>query len=144
MDDLLILQRQPLTGKATTGRFFMQRMGVTRPTDIYSLELPWRNNEPRVSCVPDGIYPMIWANSPRLKKKTWRLQQVPDRDGILIHPANFVNQLLGCIAPGLAFEDLNDDGVIDITSSGVALMQLEKILLPYIKTGIDIDIRNAA
>lgn len=142
--DRLILQRQPFGPKATTGRFYMQRAGVTRPTDIYCLELPWKKNEARVSCVPAGIYPMTWTNSPRLKKKTWRLQQVKDRDGILIHPANYVHDLLGCLAPGLSFDDINDDGVIDITSSGVGLMQLEKMLLPYIKTGIDIEIRNAA
>lgn len=74
---------------------------------MQTLELPWRNNARGVSCIPKGSYRVVWAYSPRFKRYTYRLQNVPGRDGILIHSANlagdttkgFASQLNGCIAP---------------------------------------------
>jgi Family of unknown function (DUF5675) len=66
-----------------------------------TIELPWRNNEPRISCIPEGEYKLIKRYSPHFK---WHLQvlDVPGRDLILMHPANdAVKELKGCIAPVL-------------------------------------------
>ena len=32
---------------------------------FYSIERPWLNNAPNVSCIPVGNYDMGWRNSPR-------------------------------------------------------------------------------
>ena len=93
---------------------------------LKTIELPWRNNQPRVSCIPEGVYLVHFMDSPRLKRKTYRVSNVKGRDGILFHPANFASQLLGCIAPCKDFADLNKDGVIDGTSSREATSLLEK------------------
>lgn len=145
LPELLILQRDPFRKNCTTGNFFW-RYGTGRitPLNISSLELPWKNNEDDVSCIPAGRYRMAWTMSPRLKRNTWRLLDVPDRAGILIHVANFVSELRGCIAPGLFFGDINNDGVIDITQSGPGLKKLQDRLQFYQHDGIDIEIRNAA
>lgn len=71
-------------------------------------ELPWRENRGSVSCIPDGRYRVVWAPSPRLKRNTYRLLDVPRRAGILKHSANLMGdvelgfraQLNGCIALG--------------------------------------------
>ncbi|TDE05803.1 DUF5675 family protein [Flavobacterium sandaracinum] len=65
----------------------------------YTIELPWLQNQRRVSCVPEGEYVLRQRFSPKFK---WHLhlQNVPGRDLILIHPANDAKkELLGCIAP---------------------------------------------
>ncbi|WP_309613666.1 DUF5675 family protein [Flavobacterium sp.] len=65
----------------------------------YTIELPWLQNQKRVSCVPEGEYILQQRFS---KKFGWHLHlvNVPGRDLILIHPANDAKkELLGCIAP---------------------------------------------
>ena len=65
----------------------------------YTIELPWLNNQKRISCVPEGEYVLQKRFSPKFK---WHLhlRNVPGRDLILIHPANDAKtELLGCIAP---------------------------------------------
>ena len=65
----------------------------------YAIELPWLNNQQRVSCIPEGEYVLQKRFSPKFK---WHLhlRNVPGRDLILIHPANdAATELLGCIAP---------------------------------------------
>lgn len=65
----------------------------------YTIELPWLENQKRVSCVPEGEYLLQKRYS---KKFGWHLHlvNVPGRDFILIHPANDAKkELLGCIAP---------------------------------------------
>ena len=64
-----------------------------------SIELPWRNNKRSVSCIPEGRYTLKLIQS-RMFGKVLQLIDVPQRDQILIHPANQAAQeLRGCIAP---------------------------------------------
>lgn len=65
-----------------------------------SLELPWLDNHAQISCIPAGTYRLMWEGSPRLKRETLRLKEVPGRWGILIHPANHLSELRGCLALG--------------------------------------------
>ena len=65
----------------------------------YSIELPWKKNETRVSCIPEGKYFIRKRYSQKFK---WHLElvDVPNRKFILFHPANHaLSELLGCIAP---------------------------------------------
>ena len=65
----------------------------------YTIELPWLDNQKRISCVPEGEYVLQKRFSPKFK---WHLHlmNVSGRDLILIHPANDAKkELLGCIAP---------------------------------------------
>lgn len=65
----------------------------------YSIELPWRNNQQQLSCIPEGSYPLQKRYS---KRFGWHLhlQNVPGRSFILLHPANnAIKELRGCIAP---------------------------------------------
>lgn len=65
----------------------------------HTIELPWVHNRPRISCIPEGRYQLVKRYSPRFKHHL-QLLDVPERDYILIHPANNAQQeLQGCIAP---------------------------------------------
>ena len=66
---------------------------------IYSIELPWKENRTRVSCIPEGEYELVKRCSPRFGRHL-QLMNVPQRKDILIHPANdALRELQGCIAP---------------------------------------------
>ena len=65
----------------------------------YTIELPWINNEKRVSCIPEGEYLLRKRYS---RKFQWHIEvvDVKNRSFILLHPANNAQkELNGCIAP---------------------------------------------
>ena len=74
-----------------------------------------------MSCIPDGTYEMEPFYSPNYGHHL-RIKNVPDRIGILIHPANdALKELRGCIAP-----------VSQLTGIGKGLgsrQALEKVML---------------
>ncbi len=75
----------------------------------HSLELPWVKNQRNVSCIPEGIYPLVKRESSKFKKHLW-IRDVPERELILLHPANNAREGLGgCIAPVMTLTG-NDEG----------------------------------
>lgn len=96
-----------------------------------TLELPWKENQRNVSCIPAGTYPMKYENSPRFGRMLWELYDTPNRSEIKIHAANYVEQLNGCIALGRSAMDINGDGNVDITSSKDTMRQFHSALDPY-------------
>jgi hypothetical protein len=63
-----------------------------------TIELPWKNNETKVSCIPEGKY---FIKKRYSKKFQWHLEiiNVKNRSLILFHPANnALLELNGCIA----------------------------------------------
>ena len=65
----------------------------------YTIELPWKRNETKVSCIPEGKYFIRKRYSLKFK---WHLEiyNVSNRSLILFHPANnALTELNGCIAP---------------------------------------------
>jgi Family of unknown function (DUF5675) len=64
-----------------------------------TIELPWKENEKRISCIPEGEYLLQKRYSRKFK---WHLEviDVKNRKLILFHPANnALKELKGCIAP---------------------------------------------
>lgn len=86
---------------------------------LATLERPWiggpHGGMPFESCVPDGEYELLRHRRPKGGGEVYALrnpdlgvyytkQERGDRDGrylICIHAANWVEQVVGCIAPGL-------------------------------------------
>jgi hypothetical protein len=83
------------TEKPTTGRLLIGEVSVM------TLELPWLDNQPNVSCIPEGTYRTVLAFSNRYGKIMPRILGVPDRSGILIHPGNTPHDTNGCILVGM-------------------------------------------
>ena len=78
-----------------------------------TLELPWRNNENDLSCVPCGSYECAIYHSPK-HGPIYLLQNVPGRSYCEIHPYNWAGavdhgykaEALGCIALGTVITKL--------------------------------------
>lgn len=73
----------------------------------YTVERPWVQNKPSISCIPAGTYPLVLGmfysgDGPggRPDYPAYEVQGVPGRSLIKIHKANRAIQLAGCIAPG--------------------------------------------
>lgn len=95
--------------------------------ECVGLELPWKENKRRISCIPDGTYKAIKHQSPKFGKSFW-LQNVPNRSEILIHAGNYNTDTLGCLLPGQKRKDINKDGLMDVTSSGKTIDDLWEIM----------------
>jgi hypothetical protein len=101
----------------------------------YTIELPWLNNQRRISCVPEGEYFLQKRFSPKFG---WHLHlmNVPGRNLILIHPANDAKkELLGCIAPVT-----KHTGIGKGSSSRKALEKLKTIVYAAIERKEEIKI----
>jgi hypothetical protein len=61
-----------------------------------TLELPWKDNQQNVSCIPTGTYNVTRRYSERFKNH-FHIQDVPNRTFILIHPGNYYTQIRGCV-----------------------------------------------
>ena len=101
-----------------------------------SLELPWLQNQRRVSCIPAGTYNVIKHPSPKFGNSFWVLD-VPGRSEILWHHGNFKDDTLGCILPGRNFKDMDNDGNVDVTSSRITMRSLYTILPNQFKLKIE-------
>lgn len=84
-----------------------------------TLELPWRNNQPEMSCIPPGLYDCRLKHSPRFGL-VYQVCDVPGRGDILIHGLNFAGDRLrgldthshGCIGLGRAGALRNTSGAM--------------------------------
>lgn len=111
------------TLKQTLGVFTLYDSNGNEIFRCRTLELPWNNNEKQKSCIPIGEYNVTPRTSPKFAKH-YHIQDVPNRDYILIHTGNYHTQILGCILVGDELKDLNSDGEKDVTASRVTLNKI--------------------
>lgn len=89
-------------------------------------EDPWNFNARQKSCVPAGRY-RCSSFTGKKYRNVWQLHDVPNRDAILIHNGNTIDDTQGCILVGKAFSRLI--GKPSITESKLTLEKLRSILL---------------
>lgn len=78
---------------------------------LKTVERPWKDNQPSISCVPEGEYDLIQHTSPKFgeclaldgEQHGVTVFGPSQRTHILFHPANTASELQGCIAPGFEF-----------------------------------------
>lgn len=88
---------------------------------LKTLELKDNGNLRFKSCIPEGRYKFTKEIHPRLGK-VLRLHDVPGRDGILIHVANYISDLEGCIGVGKDYFDYK--GTVAISHSRDSISEL--------------------
>lgn len=100
------------------------------------VEQPWRNNEPFRSCVPEGSFECVSHKSPRFGQCFALVgdgvginQGDGHRWGILIHSANWPDQLQGCLAPGKSLQPIPAGGrewpqSLGVTQSRQAMQEM--------------------
>ncbi len=90
----LTLTRYAYTSTGTYGQL------TTQGLLLWTVERPWQDNQPWISCIPLGSYPLRWVDSPRFGG-SWEVAEVPGRTHILLHAANKPGDLAGCVGVGM-------------------------------------------
>jgi hypothetical protein len=109
---------------ATVGRWIIP--GVDQP--LWTLERPWLNNKPRISCIPKGEYrcqPHGWKAYTKFRE-VWEVTRVPGRIGIILHPLNTVDETEGCVGIGMGL--MVDAGSVRLIRSRDAFDLLRKTI----------------
>ncbi len=133
----LVLERHHYGDEITEGKLYL---GTTADSDVLAtLERPWQSGSPGgmpfASCVPDGLYKLrqherkngdivVALVAPDLGVYYAKAER-PDGMGrykILIHSANWVDQVVGCIAPGLV-RTINNNKIM-VGSSRIAVARI--------------------
>ena len=125
--------------KQTIGKFTLLDENNETIKEWHSLELPDKQNQRRVSRIPEGVYKARKHISPKFGNSLW-IQNVPNRSEILIHKGNYHTDILGCILIGKDLKDINRDGYMDVTNSTLAINELMDLLKNI--DGILVDIRK--
>jgi len=111
----LLLIRDTFSKESTIGELFLNGERICD-----TLENPWQDNQRTISCIPEGIYP-VRLRLPRESATRDYLhllvQEVPNRDFILVHRGNFPSQTQGCILVGLGSQQ-------DVVNNSVLAMDL--------------------
>lgn len=110
-------------GHIDTGSF--QCASLERPPAGYVKDHP---------SIPAGEYDVDWTDVHPHHNPCYEIMHVPGRTAILIHSANWFQQLLGCVAPGAKWEEVVDLGgehlgapgakQLGVSASGPALKAL--------------------
>lgn len=123
----VIIERYSSTDEGTFGTLKLES-GWT----CHTLELPWRDNRRRRSCIPVGVYHSIFHHSPRFGRTYW-LQDVPGRSEILFHSGNwagdqekgFRTDSDGCILLGTSRGILSQQNAILNSNAAMSRMLRE-------------------
>ena len=111
----LLLIRNTFSKKSTVGELFLNGERICD-----TLENPWQDNQRNISCIPEGVYP-VRLRLPRESATRDYLhllvQELPNRDFILVHRGNFPSQTQGCLLVGLGTEQ-------DVVHNSVLAMDL--------------------
>ncbi len=99
---------------------------------VYSGELPWRNNEKEISCIPLGVYIVQRIISPK-HGPCYCLTDVPKRTDVEIHKGNycgdvskgFKSDVLGCVIVGNALGALAGQACVLNSKDAVARLEAD-------------------
>jgi len=99
----------------------------------HTIELPWLENQRQISCIPEGRYKLRKRFAEQFQWHLW-LENVPNRQWILVHPANNAQkELRGCIAPVFKLEGIG----IGSQSKG-AVKKLNSLVFPALDKNEDV------
>lgn len=103
----VLVLREPWTEQGTFGKL---RILDERELEWDCIELPWRDNAPRISCIPAATFHAKLVDSAHFERKVYLFDGIPGRSAVEMHPANWAgdvgagwhSDLLGCIALGMS------------------------------------------
>ena len=126
--DIKIERNMTCSDGSTMGRLLVNGKEFGR-----TLELPWKNNEQRISHIPVGSYDASIRSD---GKRKWRieLKGVKNRDFIQIHLGNYQRQIKGCILVGESIEK-GPNGECMVTKSILTLNKLSSKLETFADGG---------
>ena len=103
-------------------------------------ELPWRDNQPDISCIPAGEYEATMAFSEHFRRMQYHLKGVPNRSVIEMHAANLMGardkgfraQLNGCIALGEKLGSIDGQKAVLLSRPAVTSFESAMDRKPFI------------
>lgn len=108
---------------------------LTAPTlELFTVERPWRDNREGESCIPPGDYVCEPHDSERFPN-TWAVvggtvshwhSAETERSAVLFHVANTIDDIEGCIGPGLDLTGFG--GRWAVTDSRRAMNEMRRVL----------------
>jgi hypothetical protein len=116
----LKLRREILSNKAVLGSLQLDNEEICK-----TLENPWLNNQPFISCIPAGKY-IVKKYSSHKYPDVWELQNVDGRSKILIHNGNLEKHTQGCILVGATWGFIDEE--LAVLNSNATLNRLRKRL----------------
>ncbi|MCH4824292.1 DUF5675 family protein [Gramella lutea] len=123
----VLIERIIDDGTQTLGRLFVLDKNNAIKYQCDTLELSWKENKNRISCIPEGEYTVLKRFSKKFKNH-FHITKVEGRSYILIHSGNFYSQILGCVLVGNDLKEINGDGRLDVVNSRETLADLLGIL----------------
>ena len=130
----LLIIRDTFTKESTIGELFLngERMCDT-------LELPWRDNQRSISCIPEGEYKVRLRLARESASRDYLhllVQDVKDRSYILFHRGNSAKDTRGCILLGQG----SQHNIVN--NSTLAMDLLMKEIIHLGGTNINLIIKN--
>jgi hypothetical protein len=139
MKPIVIINRFRITNNYSLGQCYIKFPDGKIIHVGCSLERGWKNNQARISCIPEGIYDLVLEYSSKFKKDLWEVYGVPGRSECKFHAANYWYQLNGCIALGNKHKDINNDNALDVTSSRPTMKIFHDLLSKWKKVILEVN-----
>lgn len=132
MNKLLTIIR---VGQSSRGTFGVLKYGEV-PFAL-TLERPWKDNKPEVSCIPVGSYLCRRIRSPHFGD-TFEVTCVPGRFNILFHKGNTIEDTKGCILVAEEFSGTFDRPMLVSSERGFG----EFLALLADQPSFELELRN--
>lgn len=137
---VIVRHHQNHDGQGTFGGLYIEGKFF-----CFTGELPWRDNQQNVSCIPCGQYVCRHVKSPRFGR-VFEVTNVKGRSHVLIHAANFCgdknkgfkSDLLGCIALGTKLGRLNKQKVVLASRLALSKFHRKMARKPFLLTIIEV------
>ncbi len=123
------ITREPSTDAGTFGKLVLviPTSGGSITWECHTLELPWKDNRTKLSCIPAGTYTSSPVRSPKFGD-VYGVHNVPGRSAILIHAGNYggdiekglKSDIEGCILLGMGRGTLTGQPALTMSRDAIA------------------------
>ena len=130
----LLIIRDTFTEVSTIGNLYLDGEWLCD-----TLELPYRDNQRSISCIPAGQYKVRLRTARESATRDYLhllIEDVPNRDFVLVHIGNSARDSRGCILVGIGTEQ------DFVKNSRLAMELLMKEILNLGGTNINLIIKN--
>jgi hypothetical protein len=130
----LLIIRSTFTEVSTIGKLFLNGEWMCD-----TLENPYLNNQRNISCIPEGQYKAKLRTARESATKDYLhllIQDVPNRDFVLVHIGNKSSDTRGCVLVGIGVEQ------DFVKNSRLAMDLLMKEIVNLGGTNINLIIKN--